>query len=272
MSSVSEEVIQKQMKLTEVAMGKAESELSHHKKSDQDKFHEKMKEFLKRAQGEFTRLQEQYKLMDRAFSELLNYFCLDRKKAPIDEFFGDLNNFLKDFERARLENAKIREQMERQKRIKEQRDNQKQTRQQKQQRKRIDITGDDDKEGVLDDLLASLQTGSAFDRGKKRGRKPKEEERKPIKFMQSRSRENSQPAITPPRDVDTAVMNFGNKPKEPSPLRALSNNTDSSSSRRSAERKLSSGHSEAKGILDRLRKQGNNSSSSVAADMPSTML
>ena len=43
MSSVSEEVIQKQMKLTEVAMGKAESELSHHKKSDQDKFHEKMK-------------------------------------------------------------------------------------------------------------------------------------------------------------------------------------------------------------------------------------
>ena len=53
---------------------------------------------MKRAQGEFTRLQEQYKLMDRAFSELLNYFCLDRKKAPIDEFFGDLNNFLKDFE------------------------------------------------------------------------------------------------------------------------------------------------------------------------------
>ena len=36
--------------------------------------------------------------MDRTFNELLGYFCLDRKKATIDEFFGDLNNFVKDFE------------------------------------------------------------------------------------------------------------------------------------------------------------------------------
>ena len=36
--------------------------------------------------------------MDRAFGELLGWFCIDRKKAPIDEFFGDLQNFLKDFD------------------------------------------------------------------------------------------------------------------------------------------------------------------------------
>ena len=36
--------------------------------------------------------------MDRAFGELLAWFCIDRKKAPIDEFFGDLQNFLKDFD------------------------------------------------------------------------------------------------------------------------------------------------------------------------------
>ena len=43
--------------------------------------------------------------MDRAFGELLAWFCIDRKKAPIDEFFGDLQNFLKDFDvsLARLE-------------------------------------------------------------------------------------------------------------------------------------------------------------------------
>ena len=43
-------------------------------------------------------MQEQHKLMDRAFGELLAWFCIDRKKAPIDEFFGDLQNFLKDFD------------------------------------------------------------------------------------------------------------------------------------------------------------------------------
>ena len=102
-----------------------------------------------------------------------------------------------------------------------------------------------------------------------------DEERKPIKLVHTRSRENSQPALTPPRDVDTAIINFGGGDRqEQNPLRALSHNMDgsSSSSRKSAERQTpGNGPSEAKGILDRLRKQGN-SSSNVGPDNHSTML
>lgn len=280
-SRVSEELVLKQMKQMELSLGKLESELQHHKKPEQgDKFNDKMKEFLRNAQGEFTRVQEQHKLMDRAFGELLAWFCIDRKKAPIDEFFGDLQNFLKDFDRAHKENTKIREQLAKQKRIKEQKDSAQQMRKQKTLRKRLDITGDDDKEGVLDDLLAQLSTGSAFDRGRRRNRKIKDEDKRPVlKKNESRSRENSNPAATPPRDADTAITNFGSEPEQAgrSPqdsLRAVL--TGSATGRPAVEHAASGGvngtaPSQAEMLLSNLRKQGN-PSTSLGADAPSTML
>ena len=36
--------------------------------------------------------------MNRVYNEVLGFFCIDRKKAAIDEFFGDLGTFIKDFE------------------------------------------------------------------------------------------------------------------------------------------------------------------------------
>ena len=36
--------------------------------------------------------------MNKRFEELAEYFCFDRKKTSVEEFFGDLSTFIKDFE------------------------------------------------------------------------------------------------------------------------------------------------------------------------------
>ena len=37
-------------------------------------------------------------LMEKKYDELAKYFCFDRKKTTMEEFFGDLSAFCKDFE------------------------------------------------------------------------------------------------------------------------------------------------------------------------------
>ena len=36
--------------------------------------------------------------MDKKYDELASYYCFDRKKLSMEEFFGDLSAFCKDFE------------------------------------------------------------------------------------------------------------------------------------------------------------------------------
>lgn len=43
-------------------------------------------------------LKQQYELMEKRYEELAKYFCFDRKKITMEEFFGDLSTFLRDFE------------------------------------------------------------------------------------------------------------------------------------------------------------------------------
>ena len=40
--------------------------------------------------------------MNKRFEELSKYFCFDRKKTSMEEFFGDLTAFYKDFEVSHL--------------------------------------------------------------------------------------------------------------------------------------------------------------------------
>ena len=53
---------------------------------------------MARAEKEAANLQQQLELMDKKFDELAKYFAFDRKKISIEEFFGDLSGFIKDFE------------------------------------------------------------------------------------------------------------------------------------------------------------------------------
>lgn len=43
-------------------------------------------------------LKQQFELMDKRYEELSKYFCFDRKKTSMEEFFGDLATFLREFE------------------------------------------------------------------------------------------------------------------------------------------------------------------------------
>ena len=133
----------------ELGLTKIKNELKNLKnpQSSEDKFVERMEVFYKSASREFETLKQQSELMDKRYEELSKFFCFDRKKTSMEELFGDLTSFFKDFEvnnlinllpkiliiliiiviiwfcvilqRARKENAKIREQIEKQKKQKE---------------------------------------------------------------------------------------------------------------------------------------------------------
>lgn len=82
----------------EQSFKKIKDELKRHKPQDaDDKFAEKMKDFLTKSEERFQRVVDQHKLMNEKFNEIMSYYCLD-KKTTMDEFFGDLSHFLKEFE------------------------------------------------------------------------------------------------------------------------------------------------------------------------------
>jgi hypothetical protein len=119
-SRASEDAMKSGMKTMEEGIKKAKGEVKHHAKPQgkEDKFIEKMKAFLATGEPTCSKLKEQVTLMEKKYEEIATYFTFDPKKIPMEEFFGDLNTFIKEFERARKENAKIREQLEKQKQAK----------------------------------------------------------------------------------------------------------------------------------------------------------
>ena len=133
-----EDTISSGVKRMDQGITKIKAELKQHTKPQEwaDKFTEKMKTFIAEGEGKFKKLRDQYQLMDKKFGELADYYCFDRKKMSMEEFFGDISQFCKDFEvrvlallevlrtlclvqRARKENAKMREQIEKQRLAKE---------------------------------------------------------------------------------------------------------------------------------------------------------
>lgn len=48
-------------------------------------------------QKDFEILMQQYDFMEKRYEELTKYFCID-KKTSMEEVFGDLAHFSKDFE------------------------------------------------------------------------------------------------------------------------------------------------------------------------------
>lgn len=95
-----EESITSGMKRMEGGLAQIKAELKHHHKAQEwaDKFQEKMKEFMSDAEGKFKQIKGQHELMDKKYGELSEYYCFDRKKVSMEEFFGDITQFTKDFE------------------------------------------------------------------------------------------------------------------------------------------------------------------------------
>lgn len=103
--AATEENITSGMKRMDAGLAKIKAELKHHPKAQEwaDKFQEKMRAFLSEAEGKFKKIKDQHELMEKKYDELSEYYCFDRKKVSMEEFFGDITQFTKDFEvRGRL--------------------------------------------------------------------------------------------------------------------------------------------------------------------------
>ena len=90
----------KAVKQMETGIQKVKTEMKQHLKPQDrsDKFYDQMKVFVQHAEDRFKKVQEVYQLMDKKFEDLSKYYVFDRKKISIEEFFGDLTTFIKDFD------------------------------------------------------------------------------------------------------------------------------------------------------------------------------
>lgn len=57
-----------------------------------------LQKFLNNSKEEVKILEEMLKKMSHLFKDVLEYFVLDAKKNPSEEFFGNLNLFLQEYE------------------------------------------------------------------------------------------------------------------------------------------------------------------------------
>nr|ALX18036.1 diaphanous-related formin [Lymnaea stagnalis] len=156
-----------------------------------DKFWDVMHNFLKDAQLQYDVLSTMLKKLETLFEATAKYFAFDPKKYTMEEFFGDMKTFKDSLQKALKENAKIREVQEKKRRAKEAKEK---TEKDKKQRQVtiLDMTTDDNQEGVMDNLLEALKTGSAFnmkrDGGKRRTPRAAGAERR-AQLGRSRSRQ-----------------------------------------------------------------------------------
>ncbi|XP_048243812.1 protein diaphanous homolog 2-like isoform X2 [Haliotis rufescens] len=196
---VSDETLQKNLKQMEKQVKQLDIDIKNISKtsSEGDRFAEVMEVFIKVASEQHDVLSTMYKKLDSLFKELAKYLCFDTKKYSVEDFFGDLKNFKESFNKAMKENAKMRETQEKIRRAKEAKEKAEREKKEKKARQIaiLDMTTDDDQEGVMDNLLEALKTGSAFSvnrekrDGKRRTPRAAGAERR-AQLARSRSRQN----------------------------------------------------------------------------------
>ncbi|EDV21489.1 uncharacterized protein TRIADDRAFT_60004 [Trichoplax adhaerens] len=148
--------------------------------------------------------------MKKLFVELMEYFCLDSNKMSAEEYFGDMNVFLKNFENAHKDIMKWREAEEKQRRLKERAEKDKEKKRKKKEKDLskvktvINLDTADDQEGVLDGLMQALQTGSAFRDPTKpvRKREGKPGDRRLDEIRRNRTRGNVRSVVSPSQSLD----------------------------------------------------------------------
>ncbi|XP_059150637.1 protein diaphanous homolog 2-like isoform X2 [Physella acuta] len=159
-----------------------------------DRFGEVMKEFLKEAQQQHELLSTMFKKLETLFESTAKYFAFDAKKYTMEEFFIDMKTFKESLQKAIKENAKIRETQEKIRRAKEAKEKTEREKKEKKLRQAaiLDMTTDDNQEGVMDNLLEALKTGQAFNvkrEGKRRTPRAAGAERR-AQLARTRSRQN----------------------------------------------------------------------------------
>ncbi|XP_063228086.1 protein diaphanous-like isoform X2 [Bacillus rossius redtenbacheri] len=149
-----------------------------------DRFRQVMEPFLEEARNEHDTLLKMFKQMEKAFTEVSEFFVFDKTKYTVEELFGDIKAFKDAFQRAHADNLRAREAEEAAAR-------------RSQQRGRasgaaggtvLEMSPEDPQEGVMDSLLEALQTGSAFSREQRAKRSRGRPRGQPQTVQRSRSR------------------------------------------------------------------------------------
>ncbi|XP_055958630.1 protein diaphanous homolog 2-like [Patella vulgata] len=163
---VSDEQLTKNLKAMETQLKQLEIDLKNMNKQQMegDQFANVMNKFVTTARDQYEVLNNMYKKVDTLFTKLSKYLTFDNKKYSLEEFFTDLKTFKECYVAAQKENIKIRETNEKIRRAQESREKAEREKKDKKARQRalLDMTTDDDQEGVMDNLLEALKTGSAF--------------------------------------------------------------------------------------------------------------
>ncbi|XP_052796473.1 protein diaphanous homolog 2-like isoform X5 [Mya arenaria] len=169
---VSDEQVKKNIKGMEKQFKQLETDLKSIKKSveDKDRFADVMNQFLGDAYGQFEVLQTMHQQLETMFQDIAKFYAFDPKKYSMEEFFQDIKTFKDGFTHAVQDNRKIRETQEKIRRAKEAKEKTEREKQARQARQRaiVDITTDENQEGVMDNLLEALKTGSAFNVGREK--------------------------------------------------------------------------------------------------------
>ncbi|XP_077984469.1 protein diaphanous homolog 2-like isoform X2 [Glandiceps talaboti] len=191
---VSDELLLKSIKGMGKSVKSVETDLKAFRQNPDgtDRFADVMNEFITKAKDQYEVLDNMYKKMVQSYEDLGKYFVFDTKKNSMDEFFGDIKLFKTDFNRVVKENQKIREAEEKAARMKAAKEEAERKKANK-KKPLVDMSADDDQEGVMDNLLQALQTGTAFSRpgGKKRTPRAAGAERRK-QLQRSRSRVGGQ--------------------------------------------------------------------------------
>ncbi|ELU08897.1 hypothetical protein CAPTEDRAFT_225699 [Capitella teleta] len=225
---VSEDNIQKNIKQMEKSVKQLEIDVknSQNDKSapPNDRFVEVMSNFSKTARDQCEVLEGMYKKMRSSFESVAKFYCFDPKKYSMEDLFNDTKCFMVSFDKAIKENQKLRETEEKIRRAKEIQEKREREKKEKIARKKalVDMNADDDQEGVMDNLLEALKTGSAFHvnrerkDGKKRTPRAAGAERR-AQLTRSRSRQN---IFNSPDTNVTREINFEESTTEsPAPSR-----------------------------------------------------
>lgn len=179
-SRVSLDNVQKTMRQMKAQLSDLNKDLENNKvpQSADDRFIDVMGSFAEEAGARIQSLSQRQVNMEKKFLALADYFAFDPNKYTLEEFFTDLKTFKDAFVQAVNDNNKLKEEEEKLKRAQEAREKHQQEMQERKGKRtqalnhNVDIDGQE-QTGVMDTLIAALETGSAFNNRERRKRAPR---------------------------------------------------------------------------------------------------
>ncbi|XP_037088136.1 protein diaphanous-like isoform X2 [Pollicipes pollicipes] len=222
-AKVSAEQVKAMINKMEIGTRNLETDIKNNKVPlcDDDKFLDVMTEFAASAREQVNILTSMAQTMTERFASIADFFAFDQKKYTMEDFFGDISTFIKQFQDAYQDNVKLRETEAKIQRAKEAKAKAERERNEKKSQKRAIeamMEGGDNQEGVMDSLMEALQSGSAFsrDQRKKRPARPAGAERR-AQLSRSRSR----PGLNGDEDHRDVPREATTEPAPEEPLRVV---------------------------------------------------